>query len=125
MFEVKMPREIKAYKEKIALGLTLRQIICITLALMVGVPLYFWGRHYIPEDLLSWLVILIGFLLGGMGFIKLEGKTLEKYLYVMLKFTFSYDQKRKYRSESILERSLEKEYAQTYQKFIEANKKKG
>ena len=40
MIEIKIPKEITEYKEKILFGLTIRQCVCAVAALAVCVPLY-------------------------------------------------------------------------------------
>ena len=59
MIEIRIPKEIKNYREKLFFGLTLRQCICAGVALLICVPLYIFGRNFIPQEMVSWLVILI------------------------------------------------------------------
>ena len=58
MIAVRVPEEIRKYKEKIMFGLNARQLIATLLALFVCVPLYYWGRNYLSDDILSWIIIL-------------------------------------------------------------------
>lgn len=44
MIEIRIPKEIRTYKEKLFFGLTLRQLICTLIAVVVNVPLYWFGR---------------------------------------------------------------------------------
>ena len=59
MITVRIPNEIRAYKEKLVAGLTARQLISTILALAICVPLYFYGKKYLPEDVMAWAIILI------------------------------------------------------------------
>ena len=68
MIEVKIPAEIQEYKSKLIAGLSTRQVISIAGALAVTVPLGVFGRHYIPADILPWLVILSVVPFAGFGF---------------------------------------------------------
>ena len=43
MIEIKIPKEIRDYKEKFLFGLTIRQFISAAAALAVRVPLYLCG----------------------------------------------------------------------------------
>ncbi|MEG0614137.1 MAG: PrgI family protein [Oscillospiraceae bacterium] len=100
MIAVRIPKEIKEYKEKIAFGLTGRQIICSVLMLVIAVPLYVFGRKYIQEDVIAWLVILIGLPLAAIGFVKKNGMPFEKFIAAIFKSIFLYPSKRKYRTNS-------------------------
>lgn len=96
MIAVRIPEEIRKYKEKIMFGLTARQIICTVLALVICVPLYWFGRKYIQEDILSWIVILIAAPLIGIGYASFNGMPMEKFFIVWLKFEVLYPRKRKF-----------------------------
>jgi len=100
MIIIRIPQEIRKYKEKIAFGLTVRQIISVIIALGVCVPLYWFGRHYIPSNILGWLIILVAMPLGGIGFFKYNGMHLEKLVIVVLKQQFIMPFKRYYKSEN-------------------------
>ena len=96
MIAVRIPEEIRKYKEKLAFGLTARQIISSVLALAICVPLYWYGREVIPEDILAWLVILIAVPLVAIGFISVNGLPMEKYFVVWMKFEVLYPRKRRF-----------------------------
>ena len=100
MFIIRIPQEIRKYKEKIAFGLTVRQIISVILALGVCVPLYWFGRHHIPSDILGWIIILVALPLGGIGFFKYNGMHLEKLAIIFLKQQLIIPMKRYFRSEN-------------------------
>lgn len=101
MIAVRIPEEIRKYKEKIAFGLTARQLVCTILAFFVCVPLYWYGRSVIPEDALSWLIILIAVPLGGIGFIRVNNMPMEKFAVAALKFELLYPRKRVFRTENV------------------------
>lgn len=48
MIEIRIPKEIKNYREKLFFGLTLRQCICAGVALLICVPLYIFGNKFLP-----------------------------------------------------------------------------
>lgn len=99
MIVVRIPDEIRKYKEKIMFGLTARQLIAIVLALGVCVPLYMFGKDYIHDEILSWLIIIIAVALGSFGFFTFHGMPAEKFAVVMVKF-FIFPPKRKYKVEN-------------------------
>lgn len=101
MIAVRIPEEIRKYKEKIAFGLTARQLVCTLVALFVCVPLYWYGRNYIMEDILAWLIIAIAMPLEAVGFIKINGMPMEKFAVAAFKFEVLFPRKRKFRTENI------------------------
>ena len=100
MIAVRIPEEIKKYKEKIMFGLNARQLIATLLALFVCVPLYYWGRDYIADDILSWLIIGIALPLVAIGYFKFNGMPMEKFTVALVKFEFLFPRKRKFKVEN-------------------------
>ena len=95
MIEIKIPADIQTYKSKLMFGLTTRQIISIGVALGVGVPLAVTGKKFIPEDILSWLVIIVAAPIVAWGFFTYKDMKFEDYVKAMLNFSFN-PQKRIY-----------------------------
>jgi len=100
MITVKVPKEIRAYKEKLVWGLTARQLIATAIAVVVCVPLYWFGRKYINEELLSWIVIAIALPCAGIGFITKNGMPFEKYMWAFIKQQIIYPQKTSYKAKN-------------------------
>lgn len=100
MIAVRIPEEIRKYKEKLAFGLTARQLISVIITAIVCVPLYWFGRKLIPEDLLAWLLIIIGFPTLSIGFLKFNNLPMEKFFVAVLEFEFLYPKKRVFRTEN-------------------------
>ena len=101
MIEIKIPKEIRDYKEVIFAGLNLRQIISLIIAFAVNVPLYIYTKKYLGDELTSWLVMFTGVPVFLIGFIKFDGMPFEKYFKIMLRFNFLVPRKRKYKVENI------------------------
>ena len=101
MIAVRIPEEIRKYKEKIAFGLTARQLICTIATLFICVPLYWFGRNYIMEDILAWLIITIAVPLEAIGFIKINGMPMEKFAVSAVKFELLFPRKRKFKTENV------------------------
>ena len=80
MITIRIPKDIREYKEKILAGLTIRQLICTIITLGIVVPLYFLGSGVIPDELLSWTVILIAAPIVSIGFIKIHKMPFEKFI---------------------------------------------
>lgn len=98
---VRIPDEVRTYKEKIIAGLTARQLICSILAIGICAPLYYFGRNYISEDVLSWIIIIIGLPLLSVGFLKFHGLPMEKFFVAWFKFEWLYPRKRTYKIENV------------------------
>ena len=123
MISVRIPKEIKEFKEKIAFGLTIRQLISSVIAIGVCVPLYIYGRKFLSDDVISWIVIAVALPCAGIGFIKKNGMPFEKYLIVLLRKSF-YPQKVVFKSKNFF-RALEvKEKNEELQKYNEKKMKK-
>lgn len=121
MFAVRIPNEIRAYKEKLAFGLTLRQLIASVIALVICVPLYVWGRKYLGDDVVSWIVIAVAIPVGGFGFIKVNGMTFEKFVMAVVKTLVILPQRRKFKSINFFKEIEDKE---TSEELIGINSKK-
>lgn len=122
MFEIAIQRNIKDYKGKAFWGFTWRQIIWLALALGLNVPLYFWLKNYVPETITSYIVLAIGSLCFGIGFIPMNGMPLEKYLYYMFETTFLLPKKRIYRSITPDEAMIEEQYEAKLKRIKEIEK---
>lgn len=103
-----MPKEIRDYKSKLFFGLNVRQFVCSAIALAVCVPLYIFGKKYISEDIISWVVIIIAVPLVLMGFFQYNGMTFEQFAQEWVNFNLNI-QKRKYEYEPIF-MQLRKQY---------------
>ena len=95
MLEVKIPAEIRDYKSKVFMGLTVRQIISIIGSLAVGVPLGVFGSRVISGDILMWVVMLSVAPIVAWGFAKYKGMRFEEFMVVLFKYNFQ-PQKRVY-----------------------------
>ena len=96
MIEIKVPKEITEYKSKFMFGLTVRQFISLAAALGICVPLYIFGKDFMPEDLVSWLIMLIGAPVLAFGFFRFHGMTFEQFLLLIFRQKFVEPQRRKY-----------------------------
>ena len=83
--EVKINKEIRAFKETIFFGLTLRQFIYTVLACLVAVILYFILKPILGIEILSWICILGAVPFAVLGFIKYNGMTAEQFFVAWIK----------------------------------------
>lgn len=107
MINIRIPNEIRSYKEKVVAGLTARQLIASIVAALICVPLYFWGKNFLPEDIVSWVVLIIAIPLMAVGFIKISGMPMEKFSVAVVRW-FIAPSKRKYATDNYFRENDEK-----------------
>lgn len=117
MIEIRIPKEIKNYREKLFFGLTLRQCICAGAALLICVPLYIFGNKFLPQEAVSWLVILIAAPLMMAGFFRYNDMTFEQFAVELFYQNFT-PQKRVYSDETLLMKLRKIYLAQELEKEI-------
>ncbi len=76
--EVKIPKEIREYREAIFFGLTGRQLVCSLLALGAAVGLYFLLRPVAGDAEIGWICILGAAPFALCGFFRYHGMTAEQ-----------------------------------------------
>ncbi|MBR1441998.1 MAG: PrgI family protein [Firmicutes bacterium] len=119
--EVRVPEEIKDYKESIVAGLSIRQLLCGGVALLMGVPTFLLLRN-IDQDLATYATMAVVVPAFCIGFIKKDGYNFETFLKIKLQSFFGKN-KRTYETNTtshILPIEIE-EYAEVYE---EMNKEK-
>lgn len=79
LIEIRIPKEIKNYREKLFFGLTLRQCLCAGAALLICVPLYIFGNRILPQEAVSWVVILVAVPLMLVGFFRYNDMMFEQF----------------------------------------------
>ena len=80
--EVKINREIRNYTESMFFGLSLRQFIFSVLACGVALGLYFLLKPHFGTETVSWVCILGAAPFAALGFVKYNGMTAEKFIYI-------------------------------------------
>ena len=108
MIEIRIPKEIKNYREKLFFGLTLRQCICAGAALLICVPLYIFGNRFLPREAVSWAVVIIAAPLMLVGFFRYNDMNFEQFAVEYIAHHFK-PQKRIYEYEPIF-MELRREY---------------
>lgn len=93
--EIKIPKEIKEYKETFLFGLTVKKFISLALTLAICVPLYIFGKNFMPEEMVSWAVMIVGVPILGIGFVTYHNLTFTQLVKRFFDMTF-HPQKRKY-----------------------------
>ncbi|WP_084758037.1 PrgI family protein [Defluviitalea phaphyphila] len=100
--EVRIPKEITEYKEKILFGLSIRQLACFSLAIVTGVGTYYFANKSLGSDIASYIVILEVIPIFATGFVKKNNFTFEKYASIILKHSLR-NNRRTYRTNLLIE----------------------
>ena len=95
--EVRIPKEITEYQEKIMFGLSIRQLICTVIAIVISVPSYILLMNKIGQELTGYIVIIEVAPLIAIGYLKPKGLKFEKVLLMFFKHQFG-KSKREYKT---------------------------
>ena len=88
MVEVKMPSEIRAYKSKLIMGLSTRQFISLAATVVTIVPLGYYGRKILGDEITFWLVILLGSPIVAFGFFTFRDMKFEDFAKAFISMYF-------------------------------------
>ena len=83
--EIKINKEIRAYRETLFFGLSVRQFVCSVLAVGVAVTLYFSLSRVLDRETVSWVCIVGAAPVAAAGFFQYNGLTLEQFLWAFIK----------------------------------------
>ncbi len=127
MIEIKIPKEITDYKEKFLFGLTVRQLVSAVVALAICIPLFIFGKDYLGEDLVGWIIILVAIPIFAFGFFRYDGMPFEQFLAMLYRQKWVEPQKRKYEDLPVFwecrEEIIENEIAHQIAAIKTSNKK--
>ena len=83
--EIKINKEIRDFNESIFFGLSMRQFIFSSLAVVVAILLYFLLRNFLGIETLSWLGIVGSAPFALFGFVKYNGMYAEEFIIAWIK----------------------------------------
>jgi len=90
MITVRIPKDIREYKEKLVAGLTIRNILCLILGAILIAPFIYIGVKFnISMDYLSWGVLIVIIPVGLIGFYKPDNMPFEKYMATAIRFSMT------------------------------------
>ena len=97
---VPVPKDLTKVKTKLAFNLTKRQLICFSLAALVGLPVYFLTRGAIGNS--AAVLMMIGIMMPFFFFAMYErdGLPFEKVLKNIIRTRFLYPRVRPYKTEN-------------------------
>ncbi len=123
MIEVRVPEEIEDYKEKIIMGMSIRQLISVGIALLCGVPTFLILNKFINGDVATYATMLVVVPAFCVGFFKKDGYNFEIFLKVRLYAFFSKSQRGYATNPEESELPIEAEkYRPLIQQYIEKEK---
>jgi hypothetical protein len=99
MIEVKVPKEIKDYQEKIIMGLSGKQLLTLGVAIILSAILFFSLRKAVPSKVLANIILVVSMPITATGWVKIENRSLVDYLKLVYR-SFVEPTNRLYRIES-------------------------
>jgi len=101
MIEIRIPKDIRGYAEKIFLGLTGRHMIAIAGTVCAGVGFYFLFKDTPLEQFTFALVLIPVAPLAVWGFMRPQGLPAEQYVKNVITSTFLFPERRSYKTENL------------------------
>ena len=116
MAYVPVPKDLTKVKTKVALNLTKRQIICFSVALIVGLPLFFLLKDSAGTSAAAFMMILVMLPCFLFAMYEKHGQPLETIVWHIIQTKFIRPKERPYQTENLYaalekQRNLEKEVA--------------
>jgi len=115
--EVRIPKEIKEYKEKIIFGLSFRQLISVFVGGVICLGTYFLIKPIVGTDLASDIIIFEALPIFAFGFIKVRSFNFETYAKIFLKHKLT-NNKRTYENKIYRENLREDENKKSAKKEV-------
>jgi len=100
MIEIRIPKEIREYQEKIFLGLTVRQVVAVIAMGVVNIPLFFAINAFAGMQVAGFAIMPVAAIIGVFGFWKPSGMYFEDYAKMMITNNFILPANRKYQTEN-------------------------
>lgn len=124
MIEIKIPKEVNTYEAKFIGPFTLRQSICLLIAMPACILLYNLLGSIVPRDLLFLFMIIPAGIAYLFGWFKPYGLKFEKFLQNVFITAFVAPSKRKYSTENYFA-YLNEQIRKEEQESASDNEKKG
>ena len=108
MAYVQVPKDLTRVKTKVMFNLTKRQLICFSLAGLVGIPFYLLTRHALGSTLSACMMIVLVLPFFLFAMYEKDGMPLEKVLMNIIRMKFQRPGIRPYKTENFYA-SIQKE----------------
>ena len=97
--DVRIPKDIRKYKDKLIGGFTIRQAVSLVVAIGVIPPVwYYLYKLNISMDTIGWLVVAISIPVFSIGWLDIHGMPIEKYIANIFVYNYIYPTKRLYKN---------------------------
>ena len=100
MAYVQVPKDLTRVKTKVMFNLTKRQLICFSLAGLVGIPFYLLTRHALGSTLSACMMIVLVLPFFLFAMYEKDGMSLEKVLMNIIQMKFQRPGIRPYKTEN-------------------------
>lgn len=100
MINVKICKDVKSAETKLIFNLTGRQLICVILAAVVSISAFLLLKPFLGIEPLFVVITFLCVPFVGIGFFKIYGLPLEKFLYIIWFDNFKSDANLKYKTEN-------------------------
>ena len=98
--EIRVNKEICAYKEAVFFGLTTRQFVCSIVAIGVTVGAYFGLKGILGKETASWICMIAALPVAAMGFFKYNTLTAEQLFWAIIKSELIYAGRRVFKADN-------------------------
>ena len=105
--EIKINKEIRAYRETLFFGLSVRQFICSILAVGVAVALYFSLSRVLDRETVSWVCIVGAAPVAAAGFFQYNGMKFERFLIAVIRSELLYPRHLVFKSDNLYAKLME------------------
>lgn len=96
MAYVTIPKDLDRIKNKVAFGLTLRQIVCLAVGGMIGVPIYFMTREHIGTSNATICMVVVMLPAFFLALYEKDGMPLERVLSNWIRTRYLRPRERRY-----------------------------
>lgn len=103
MAYVPVPKDLTRVKTKVVFNLTKRQLICFSIAGVIGIPLYIYTRKNLGNNVSMMLMVLIMLPFFFLAMYEKDGLPFEKYLKYIIYSKFINPKIRIYKTENFYE----------------------
>ena len=100
MAYVTVPKDLTHVKSKVVFGLTKRQLICFSGALVIGVPLYFLTRDYLSNSAAALLMVFAMLPCFLLAMYERHGQPLEVVIMQIIQCCFIQPKERPYQTDN-------------------------
>lgn len=101
MAYVSVPKDLAQVKTKVFMNLTKRQLICFGGGILIGLPLFFIFRGFMPNSTAALLMMLVMLPCFMFGMYEKNGQPLERILYYFVQSRFIRPRQRLYRTDNV------------------------